>query len=106
MKNNKLLQEFRLYSGLLTESDDFQLVQNMLPGVRNAVEHCKEACEKMDDVLVRLEKVSEALKRDNNSLHLPAEATWLSGQLREVLRHILSSEEPIRKAMSALDQLK
>ncbi len=105
MSTKSVLKEYRRLNGLITEGDDSQLVQNILPGIQNSSDHLSDAVEEMKAVVERLEKVAHALRSDSNSLHLPAESNWLTGQLRSVLHHILASEQPIRKAMTALDQL-
>lgn len=105
MSTKNLLKEYRKISGLICEADDYQLVQNIVPGIKNATEQCKEACDEMQAVVERLEKLSQVLRGDSNSLHLPAESEFLKGRLRNALRSVLSSEPAIRKALSALEQL-
>ena len=105
MSTKSLLKEYRRLNGQITESDDTLLLQSVIPGITNALQHCEESLESLKTVLERLEKVAHALRSDSNSLHLPAESSYVSGHLRSALQHILSSEQPIRKAMTALDQL-
>lgn len=103
--NKKVLNEFRYYTGLLQEQGDHALISNMIPGLKNAVDACKEMTSDLEEVVSRLEKLEKILQADENQLHLPAESSYLHSKLRNALHKVLGAEAPIRSALSKLDSL-
>ena len=104
MATNKYLNEFKRFSGIIQESDDLGVVQNIIPGLENAESMCAEAVQELQEVIERLKKLQNTMQNEMNNIHLPAESQWLAGKLRASLRGILSSESPIRRALTELDR--
>jgi len=105
VKNTNPYKDFLKMSGVLAESNDFLTIRNVIPSLELVKMQSEEVAEKVDAVLQSLHEIKEALQKNPNSVHLPAQASYLTGILRESLSNALQMEQNIRKSLTVIENM-